>query len=171
MDPRYPIGPWSAPDQISSQMVKNWIFDIKSLPQLLLTESKRITNSNIQNQYRDGSWTIRQVIHHVADSHINAYIRHKLCISTDQPTINPYPEEIWAEMKDVHSVPIEVSLQLIQSLHHRWSDFLESLSDTDYSRGFIHPQHNRLILMQESIGMYSWHGRHHLEHVRIALGR
>lgn len=171
MDRRYPIGPWTKPEQIDDQLVKSWIKDIEKLPNQLNQLLENHKPEDLSKTYREGSWTLRQVVHHIADSHINAYLRHKLCISVTQPTINPYPEEIWSEMKDVKELPIEVSLQLINSLHLRWSVFLTSLESLDYQKGFIHPQHQRLILMEESIGMYSWHGRHHLEHVRLMVGR
>ncbi len=169
MDLKYPIGPWKCPETIEPELVKNWIVDIELLPSILKSLSQDFNKSNIMNVYREGGWNINQLIHHLADSHINAYLRHKLSISIDIPTINPYPEKIWSEMADVREVSYTHSINLIESLHLRWTCFLKSLDEKDLEKGFIHPQHNRKILLKESIGMYSWHGRHHIEHIKIAL--
>lgn len=171
MDIRFPIGPWQRPNEISPELVEKWIFDIQNLPESLRLLSNKLNKNNIHNVYREGGWNINQLIHHIADSHINAYLRHKLCVSLETPTINPYPEEIWSEMADVREVSHMTSINLIEALHLRWSVFLFALNENDFKKGFIHPQHNRLILLEESIGMYSWHGRHHLEHIKIALSR
>lgn len=169
MDPRYPIGKWIKPEIIDKDLVNQWIEDIKKLPIELGKILDNTLTKDLHKQYREGSWNLIQIIHHLADSHMNAYIRHKLCVTVDCPTINPYPEQIWAELEDVSILPIEVSLQILEGLHLRWFTFLKSLSDEDLMREFIHPDHGKRINLQESIGMYSWHGRHHLDHIKLAL--
>ncbi|MEO6191081.1 MAG: YfiT family bacillithiol transferase [Saprospiraceae bacterium] len=169
MDLKYPIGEWRSPDIINSELIVRWTEDIKNLPSQLSDLTKNITESELKSTYREGGWTVRQIIHHLADSHMNAYIRHKLAVSTDIPTINPYPEKLWAEMEDVKSVRVQVSIQLLEALHLRWSTFLSSLNEHDYKKSFIHPGLNRTVLLEESIGLYSWHGRHHLGHIKLAL--
>ncbi|MEP7196778.1 MAG: YfiT family bacillithiol transferase [Saprospiraceae bacterium] len=169
IDPRYPIGQWKKPEGITFEMIQSWVKDISELPGIIKSLTSDLSDTDLQKTYRADSWTIKQLIHHLADSHLNAYIRHKLCITTDQPTINPYNEAEWAQLADVKLVPISTSLQLLEALHLRWFSFLFSLSEMDMQRAFFHPQQNRLILMEESIGMYSWHGRHHTEHIRNAL--
>jgi hypothetical protein len=156
---KYPIGKWKSPDTIDKIRCSNWINEIKDLPNQLKSTLSHINENDLQ----------RKVVHHIADSHMNAYIRHKLSTTEDTPTINPYNEKLWSEMLDVKMIPIDVSLNLIENLHLRWAVFLGSLNETDLKKGFIHPQHNKKILLEESIGMYAWHGTHHLHHLKNAL--
>ena len=151
---KYPIGKWSAPEVVDLDLIKKWIGDIAMLPSNLSDILNRIEPIDYELTYRPGSWTVRQLLHHIADSHINAYIRHKLAVSEQTPTINPYNEVLWAEMADVKEVDIKVSLNL--------------LHDCDR---FYHPGHKRFITISESIGMYSWHGKHHLSHIKLALDK
>lgn len=166
---KYPIGKWKSPDTIDKIRCSNWINEIKDLPNQLKSTLSHINENDLQRKYRPEGWTIQQVVHHIADSHMNAYIRHKLSTTEDTPTINPYNEKLWSEMLDVKMIPIDVSLNLIESLHLRWAVFLGSLNEPDLKKGFIHPQHNKKILLEESIGMYAWHGTHHLHHLKNAL--
>ncbi len=169
MDSKYPIGKWICPSVISKNLLEQWIGEIEALPTQLygILDDCQLKE---ENTYRNDGWNVRQIIHHIADSHINAYIRHKLAYTTDNPVINPYPEEKWAMLQDVISVELKVSVQLIEALHRRWVEFLKSLGKEDFKKSFFHPQSNRIILLEESIGMYAWHGRHHLTHLKIALG-
>ena len=168
---KYPIGKWSSPEVIDSEMIIAWIADIASVPGLLSNLVNHGKDVNLALTYRNGGWTIRQLVHHLADSHINAYVRHKLAASEQTPIINPYNEGLWSVMKDVKDVDVQISLQLLDALHQRWTVFLSSLSHEELKKSFFHPGHNRLITLGESIGMYSWHGKHHLAHITLALGQ
>lgn len=169
MDLRYPIGPWKKPDHINYTQVLEWIEDIRLLPKQLNELCVHLDNKELQKTYREDGWNIGQLIHHIADSHINSYVRHKLAYTLRNPSITPYPEEKWAILNDVRLEDVKVSLDLIAALHHRWVNFLKSLEDEDLECGFFHLGDRRVISLRESIGMYSWHGRHHMEHIKIAL--
>jgi len=166
---KFPIGRWKSKLVYRESEVREWIQDIADLPEQLEMLLKNVTENQLDCRYRPDGWTIRQVTHHIPDSHMNGYIRHKLTITQVEPTINPYLESVWATLEDVKTVPVHVSLQLLQSLHLRWSVFLNSLDPEEYVREYIHPEHQRKISIQESIGMYSWHGRHHLGHIKNAI--
>jgi hypothetical protein len=166
---KYPIGKWTKPSEYQEGQIKTWIDDIRNFPVQFSEILKNLSESELTKRYRPEGWTLRQLAHHVVDSHMNAYIRHKLACSTHEPTINPYPEAIWADMADVRTVPVKHSLQLLHDLHLRWTVFLDSLDDSALERSFYHPQNERFITMKESIGMYSWHSRHHLAHARSAI--
>ncbi|MBK6822228.1 MAG: putative metal-dependent hydrolase [Saprospiraceae bacterium] len=168
---KYPIGKWSAQEVVDLDLIKKWIGDIAMLPSNLSDILNRIEPIDYELTYRPGSWTVRQLLHHIADSHINAYIRHKLAVSEQTPTINPYNEVLWAEMADVKEVDIKVSLNLLEAIHQRWTVFLNSLNQADLEKSFYHPGHKRFITISESIGMYSWHGKHHLSHIKLALDK
>ncbi|MEI2695951.1 MAG: putative metal-dependent hydrolase [Saprospiraceae bacterium] len=166
---KFPIGHWKSKLVYRESEVRDWIQDIAQLPEQLDELLKDLQDEQLIFKYRPDGWTIRQVIHHIPDSHMNGYIRHKLTITQVEPTINPYLESVWATLEDVQTVPVTASLQLLKNLHLRWSVFLKSLDPEEYTRIYIHPEHQRSISIQESIGMYSWHGRHHLAHIKNAL--
>lgn len=166
---KYPVGKWTEPESYPAENMRHWIEEIKSLPKNIETLLKGKGDEVYTYRYRPGGWTLRQLIHHIADSHMNAYIRHKLAYTENQPKINAYLEKEWALLEDVEKVPVWISLQLLSALHARWTVFLESIPYDQWENGFIHPQHNRFISLKESLSMYAWHSRHHLEHVKIAL--
>lgn len=166
---KYPLGKWHSKAQPSADDIKGWIDDIRHLPGQLRELLTGLPDTSLVYRYRPGGWNLRQLIHHIADSHVNAYIRHKLAVTENEPRISPYQEGSWAELEDVLTLPIGVSLQLLESLHLRWTVFLESLDATQLQSTFFHPQSQKVFRLHESISMYSWHGRHHLEHVRNAL--
>ncbi|MFZ1424719.1 MAG: putative metal-dependent hydrolase [Saprospiraceae bacterium] len=166
---KYPIGQWKSQLIYKQEDIQKWIEDIQKLPYLLKEMVQKMDESVYNNKYRPDSWTIHQIIHHIADSHVNGYIRHKLTVTQHQPTINPYLEASWAELEDVKRLPLQISLDLIVALHQRWAVFLDSVSNSDLEKCYYHPEHQRFITLQESIGMYSWHGRHHLAHIRNAV--
>jgi hypothetical protein len=124
-----------------------------------------LSDEQLDTPYREGGWTVRQVIHHVPDSHLNAYIRLKLALTEDRPTIKPYDEARWAELIDSRDTPPEVSLALLESLHARWNTLLRSLREEDFQRSFLHPEQQETFTLDGLIAMYSWHGRHHVAHV------
>ncbi|HMW39756.1 MAG: putative metal-dependent hydrolase [Saprospiraceae bacterium] len=169
MDNRYPTGRWQRPESLEHQVLLGWIRQIEKLPEKLEKSLISANSNDMESCYREGGWNLRQVLHHLADSHINAYIRHKLCVTTDFPTINPYPEEKWANLYDVKSVDPMLSVQLLKLLHSRWTEFLSSLTPEDYLRSFYHPGMTRAVPLWESISLYAWHGDHHLAHVYICL--
>jgi hypothetical protein len=164
---KYPIGQFNMPALVDSKTVKSWIADIRELPSKIKEEVAGLTNAELNLQYRPGGWTIRQVVHHCADSHMNGFIRHKLALTEDNPTIKPYEEALWAFHADEKLRP-EVSVFLLASLHERWVVLLESLSPKDLGRTYLHPSSNRIYTLTESIGTYAWHGNHHLAHIQQA---
>lgn len=169
MNERYPIGQFSCNESISSDEVQQWIQEIKTLPARLEEAVNGLDEIILNNTYREGGWTIRQLVHHIADSHLNSYIRFKLALTEDNPTIKPYAENQWAKLAD-SQLPIEESLTLIQGLHERWVFLLENLTDQQLKRTFIHPESGGITL-EKNIGLYAWHGNHHLAHIKNAIER
>ena len=141
------------------------IDEIAAAPVRMREAVRGLSEQQLDTPYRDGGWTVRQVVHHVPDSHLNAYCRLKLALTEDEPTIRPYDEATWAELEDSRSTPIEVSLTLLESLHARWVGLLRSLKDDDFRRTFRHPEHGGVQTLDWLVAMYSWHGRHHVGHI------
>ena len=172
MDLRYPIGKYQRPEVITPEDRRGWIEDVARAPGELRAVVARLTPAQLDLSYRPEGWTARQVIHHIPDSHTNAYIRFKLALTESTPTIKPYREELWAELADSRVRPIDVSLRLLEAVHERWLVVLRNMSDADFRRGFLHPEHGRVLPLEEVLALYSWHGRHHTAHVRlVADGR
>lgn len=164
-DLRYPIGPFNSPNNVSFDQLDQYIDRIQSFPQRLTDEVLYLQDKQLDTPYREDGWTIRQVIHHCADSHMNSFIRFKLALTEEKPTIKPYREERWAELSDATTLPIEHSLILLKGLHARWTALLKSLQAHELKYSFIHPQHNNEITLIENIALYAWHGDHHLAHI------
>ena len=162
---RYPIGKFEKPDVITSDLISEWVSVIDAFPENLNNEIRNLSEVQLDTPYRKGGWTIRQVVHHCADSHMNAFCRIKLAITEDHPIIKPYFEEKWAELADSKSVPIDASISIINGLHLRWTILLNSLTPNELQRSFIHPEHGRKIEIAEAVGMYAWHCKHHLAHI------
>jgi len=163
-DLRYPIGKY-APQPYSDKQKEDWLNDIKFLPQSLENAMLNLDEAQLQTPYREGGWTVTQVIHHVADSHINAYCRFKLGLTEEKPTIRPYEEKPWAELGDVKELPPNVSITLLYALHTRWYTLLKNLTEDDWNREVIHPEHNKTMTLWYLLGMYAWHGKHHVAHI------
>src|SRR5258708_7539992 len=163
-DPRYPIGKFSFDGTLSDTQRSQCIDDIAKAPAALRSAIKGLSPQQIETPYRDGGWTVRQVVHHVPESHMNAYIRFKLALTEDEPTIKPYMEDRWAKLADVQSTPVEVSLALLESLHDRWVRLLRSIKPEEWKRTFRHPEMGAVSL-DKNVALYSWHGRHHVAHV------
>lgn len=163
MDERFPIGTFNFSEEMTEERVIECIKEIEELPRLLKEVLQNVREDQLNTTYRKGGWTVRQVVHHLADSHMNAYIRLKLALTEDKPMIKPYDQDGWAKLFD-SKVPIEVSLNLLDSLHHRLVVLLRSLSFEEFNRVFIHPELGE-VTIGKNIGMYSWHGRHHLAHI------
>jgi hypothetical protein len=164
---RFPIGPFEAPEEFSDIVIQHCISKIAALPQQLSETVADMTEAQLDTPYRPGGWTARQVIHHIADSHINSYTRFKLALTEDQPIIRPYDEVSWAELPDGKSAPIEISMDLIRSLHRRWVLVLQQMQHDQWQRTFLHPSNMRLWTLEYAVAMYAWHGEHHLAHVRL----
>ncbi len=162
-DLRYPIGKFKWEENLSDDR-REMIAQIEETPAKLRAAVKGLSPEQIETPYREGGWTVRQLVHHVADSHLNAYVRFKLALTEDEPTIKTYEQERWAETVDARTAPVEVSLALIESLHHRWVMFLKSMSAADFARKFSHPELGPLTV-EKLLGMYAWHGRHHTAHI------
>ena len=162
-DPRYPIGKFSYGGSVSPGQKKLYLDDIEQTPAKLRAAVRGLSDVQLDTPYREGGWTVRQVVHHVPDSHMNSYVRFKLALTEDEPTIKPYFEDRWAELPDSRQ-PIENSLTLLDSLHQRWMVVLRSLSDADWKRTFRHPELGPMPL-EKTLALYSWHGRHHVAHV------
>ena len=167
---KYPIGKYR---RLSGPLAKSeraqMIDKIQQTPAVFRALVSGLSDAVLDTPYRPGGWTVRQVVHHVPDSHLNAYIRFKLAVTEDNPTIKPYDEARWAELKDGRSEPIAVSLDLLDALHKRWDTVLRSMSDADFSRTFFHPETKSAVTLDQALALYSWHGTHHAAHIRLAL--
>ena len=164
-DPRYPIGPFSFAGPVDETQRSRMIADIEQAPAALRAAVKGLSPQQIETPYRDGGWTVRQVVHHVPESHMNAYIRFKLALTEDEPTIKPYMEDRWARLEDVASTPLEVSLALLEPLHDRWVRLLHTLKPADWKRTFRHPERGETMTLERNLALYAWHGRHHVAHI------
>lgn len=162
---KYPIGKLKIQYPITKKMISEWREDIAFFPEKLNREVQGLTEVHLENQYRPDGWTIRQVIHHCADSHMNAMIRLKLALTEDQPTIKPYAEVRWAELTDSLTMPVAASLSILEGIHARWTCLLSHLTDIEFSRTFIHPEHGKIFRIDENTALYAWHCNHHLAHV------
>ncbi len=163
-DIRYPIGKFSPKPQIDEAERKVLIRQIADAPGQLRDAVKGLADHQLDVPYRDGGWTIRQQVHHLPDSHMNAYTRFKLTVTENNPTIKPYEEQLWAELIDSKSSPIEPSITLLESLHFRWVMFLQSLKSEDFARTMVHPVNGPMNL-DRVLQLYAWHGRHHVAHI------
>lgn len=163
-DPRYPIGPFRPDSNPTSESRRRHIQQIQELPSRFRQAVAGLSSQQLDTPYREGGWTVRQVIHHVPDSHINAYIRCKLALTEDKPTIKPYDEGAWAKMKDVELTPIDVSLGILETIHARWLTILRTLQPEEFARQFTHPEAG-LKDVDWLVALYSWHGNHHLAHI------
>ncbi len=164
-DPRYPIGPFQYDGKATPEARSRRIAEIAQAPVALRAAVKGLTRKQWDTPYREGGWTVRQVVHHVPDSHLNAYVRFKLALTEDTPTIKPYDQERWAELADTRTVAPEVSLALLDAVHERWVALLKSMTPADWQRAYHHPEYNRRIALDEVLALYAWHGRHHAAHI------
>ena len=163
-DLRYPIGRFEHDGPISDADLSGWIADIEALPADLRAAVAGLDDAQLDTPYRPEGWTVRQVVHHVGDSHLNALARFKLALTEDTPTIKPYKEARWAELAD-HALPVEPGLALVEALHARWVPILRSLDRNDLARTYVHPERDRTLTLGWTVGMYAWHGRHHVAHI------
>ncbi len=163
-DLAYPIGKfaWSGPGSVEERARR--IAEIAAAPVALRDAVAGLSDAQLETPYRPGGWTVRQVAHHVPDSHMNAYVRFKLAVTEETPTIKPYDEAAWARLADVRTVPVETSLALLEALHARWVALLRSLGEADWARTFKHPELG-VVPLEKNLALYAWHGRHHVAHV------
>jgi hypothetical protein len=164
-DVRYPVGKFEPKTTLTPDERRKALDVIAAVPQKMRDAVRGLSEAQLDTPYRDGGWTVRQVVHHVPDSHMNAYIRTKNALTEDSPTIKPYDETKCAELADSFETPIETSLQLLDSLHKRWDVLLRSLKDDDFKRTFRHPEHQGVLTLDWLLVMYAWHGRHHVAHI------
>lgn len=163
---RYPIGrPQLPATPLTPAQRAGYIQQLADLPAQLTAAARQVGGERLQLPYRPGGWTGRQVIHHVADAHLNLYSRFRLALTEDNPTIRPFDEQAWAELPDVVATPITVSLALLKSLHSRWVVLLQHLSEEQWQRTFYHPRYDTTTTLDQALVQYTWHGRHHLAHV------
>jgi uncharacterized damage-inducible protein DinB len=163
-DLRYPLGKFSYDGPLTDAQRQEALDNIAQTPAKLRAAVKGLSDVQLETPYRPGGWSVRQVVHHVPDSHLNSYVRFKLALTEQEPTIKPYAEDRWAELADTKATPIEVSLTLLDSLHDRWVRLLGSLSPEDWKRTFRHPDLGPMTL-EKNLALYSWHGRHHVAHI------
>ena len=163
-DLRFPIGKWRYDGPPNDQQKQQFVDEIAQTPAKLRAAVHGLSEAQLDTQYRPGGWTVRQVIHHMPDSHVNAYVRFKLALTEDDPTIKPYAEDRWAELPDTKATPIEVSLTLLDSLHQRWVRLMRSFGPEEWNRTFRHPDLGPMTL-EKTLTLYAWHGRHHVAHI------
>ncbi|RNC83550.1 MAG: putative metal-dependent hydrolase [Winogradskyella sp.] len=165
---KYPIGEFTKPDHISKKQLDDWIFDIENFPKAVESITNNLSESELNYKYRPDGWTIRQVVHHCADSHINSITRFKLALTEDTPTIRPYFEDRWAKLND-YSEPLEAPIHILKGVHQKLGILLRGLNDEELKKEFVHPEHGKHFSLEETIGTYAWHSNHHLAHIKQAL--
>jgi len=195
-DDRYPIGKFAPPENITAEVRETWINEIAAMPENFRAALDGLNDDQLDTPYREGGWTLRQVAHHVPDSHLNAFIRFKWALTEDMPTIKAYNEADWANLPDVQNTPVETSLHLLEALHQRWVILLKSLNEEDLKRAFIHPEFlpdamqmsdkastdwlsknasgdlpPYIFLLEKVLGLYAWHGKHHTAHITALRNR
>ncbi|MEJ2054943.1 MAG: bacillithiol transferase BstA [Calditrichaceae bacterium] len=167
---RYPIGRFTFPESPREDDANQWIAEIEALPTQLDKIVKPLDDDQLSSRYREGGWTVRQVVHHLFDSHVNSYMRFKLALTEDTPALKPYFEDRWAELPDSRLTPVQVSLDLLTNLHKRWIVLLKALSWQDLQKEFYHPENKRNVKLVQNLALYAWHGKHHLAHIKLVAG-
>ena len=165
-DLRYPIGPYNSPSSFSEEDLTKWKAVLEALPLWLDVCIENLDAHQLETPYRPGGWTVNQTIHHLADSHMNAFVRLKLAITENNPTIKTYDEALWAGTPEIACVPVNVSITLLHALHRRWVALLNGLKEEDWLRTYYHPEQKREYPIWDMTAMYAWHSRHHMEHIR-----
>ena len=163
-DLRYPIGKY-IPQPFGATQLQQWLYDIQYLPNHLENALLNLDEHQLETFYRPDGWTVKQLVHHVADSHMNAYIRFKLGLTEDNPVIKPYEEAAWALLNDTNNLPVNISITLLFALHARWIEVLKSMTTEQWNRTVFHPEQNKTITLWHLLGMYAWHGLHHTAHI------
>jgi DinB family protein len=169
IDPRYPMGKFLPPESISAGDRARYIEIVAAAPARFHEAVSGLSDAQLDTPYREGGWTIRRVVHHVPDSHMNAYIRFKLTLTETDPVVKPYDEAAWAGLNDIPVTPVETSLELLKCLHQRWVILMQGMTDEDWKRKYIHPEYGRTQTLEYTLALYAWHCGHHLAHVNQAL--
>jgi uncharacterized damage-inducible protein DinB len=163
-DPRFPVGKFEWPADVTPAALSGWIDEIAAAPAQLRAAAEGLSDAQLDTPYREGGWTVRQVVHHVPDSHMNSYVRFKLALTENEPTIKPYDEAAWAQLADTAEVPVATSLCLLECLHERWVAVLRRMSPEDWTRSLVHPELGKVTLGKMA-ALYAWHGKHHVGHI------
>jgi hypothetical protein len=166
---RYPNGPFQPRSGFTAEEREGFINDIARAPAEFRVAVEELSEAQLDTPYREGGWTARQVAHHVPDSHLQGYVRFKLAMTEDAPTIKTYEQAAWGDTEDSRSAPVDFSLDLLEGLHSRWTFFLRSLSEEDFARTYQHPEMGEVSL-ETTLQLYAWHGKHHLAHVKLVAG-
>lgn len=166
---KYPAGKFSKPATVTNQQIKDWIKEIEELPGQVKQAVEGLTPEQLSLHYRPGGWSILQVVHHIADSHMNSFIRFKLTLTEDRPTIKPYFQEKWSELPDGNEADVNFSLQLLEALHKRWAVMLKNMSPEQFKLTYRHPERHDTQTLENNLCLYAWHGRHHLAQIKQAL--
>jgi len=166
---KFPVGPYKSYQNPSKKELSQWISTIAQFPELVKVELKNLSPSQLLWKYRPDGWDIRQVVHHCADSHMNSLIRFKLALTEEKPTIKPYREDLWALLSDSLEEDLSASIKILEGVHSKWAKLLSNLSNQQLDKTFVHPEQSIEISLKENIGIYFWHCRHHLEHIRQAI--
>jgi uncharacterized damage-inducible protein DinB len=164
MDARYPVGKFEWPKEVTPALRRAAIDELAATPAKVRAAVAGLSETQLDTLYREGGWTVRQVVHHLADSHLNASVRWRLALTETQPTIKPYEESAWADLEDARNAPVEVSLKLLESLHERWVRLLRTVKTEQYGRTLLHPDHG-VRNLDWLLFLYSWHGKHHTAHI------
>jgi len=164
VDLKYPIGKFQGQDNLTEEQRRTMIDQIAETPVKLRAAVAGFSEAQFDTPYREGGWTVKQVIHHLADSHLNAFARFKLALTEDRPAVKTYEQQLWAELADARTAPVEPSLAMLEGLHQRWVILLRQMSAADFARQFQHPEHG-LMKLERVLAMYAWHGRHHVAHI------
>ena len=170
MDPRYPVGKFVLDPDSTADKRRGWIAILNALPRDMRKAVTDLSAAGIDTTYRDGGWTVRQVVHHVPESHMNAFTRFKLALTETNPTIKPYDEDAWVKLGDVARTPVETSVVLLDALHQRWVTLLDVMGPDDFARPLTHPENGPMTL-DRMLQLYAWHGRHHVAHVTALRAR
>lgn len=165
---KYPIGEFIKPHIITKQQIENWISDIENFPTSVEETVMYLGEKELNYIYRPDGWTIKQVVHHCADSHMNSIIRFKLALTEDTPTIRPYFEDRWAKLND-YQEPIDSAMSILKGVHNKLGILIRNFNEEDLQRTFVHPEHGKIFTLKETIGLYAWHSNHHLAHIKQAL--
>lgn len=166
---KYPTGKFTATGVYNADEVKRYIEEIKKLPAFVEETVKGLNKEQLTYCYRPGSWNVKQIVHHLADSHANFHTRLRLTLTEDTPTIKPYDENKWAKLADSNNDDLEPSILILKGVHKRAVDLLQTLNEKDYAREYFHPEHKKTFNLLWALGLYAWHGKHHTEQIKVAL--
>jgi hypothetical protein len=170
-DLRFPIGKADLDTPMTPERRKQAIAEVEAAPAALRNAIRGLSAAQLETPYRPGGWTVRQVVHHVPDSHLNAYLRFKQALTEDFPVVMAYDEAKWANLPDVPKVPLDVSLDLLDNAHARWATILHAMTPADFARGYTHPEYKRRFTLDQALALYAWHGRHHVAHITALRAR